>query len=673
NSYTFSPETLYLRPRAGGGVDSVYAGKRVQGLDRLDSERDPFTRAFNVDVNDTGLPGDVADSLVVVDPDGAAHVERAFAVCHAVFRAILPLGDTNANCTVGNNRLDEEDIDQNGVLNFDSAHRESEGILRYVVDLADPSTYTRVGGTALVADTAGGVVTHVRREWVLVRVPFNAPADSNGDVQRRRMKALRITLVSGAGTADDRFVQLPIDRLQLVGAPWLARTGQAIAGIAGEDDAGGYVITSLVGTSDQDSTSGLFYESPPGVTNQADTRAAAYAPTSVQINEQSLRIQAGGLPLYGRAEAYYRFPAGQQNFMGYEQLRLWGRGRGHGWGAAGELQMYVKMGRDANNFYLYRTPVNAGQGQSAWLPEITVDFNRFFALRRQLQNAYLHGGAAGADSLACTGADSAMIVASGLPVGSATHRYAACSDGYMVYTVEPGVTPPNLAAVQEMAVGIVRVGQGTGPTAVVPGDTLELWVDDIRLAHVVNSTGYASQIGARFQAGDVGDLRVNLVRRDPNFRQLGDQPSFQDQRTLEIGGTVHLEKLLPSRLNLAAPLTVDRVVSTDAPTFLGGTDLPGAGIAGLRAPRDAITTYSLTIRPDRPITGTPLAPLLNHLSATTTLTTGDTRDEYTTGTSRHLDVGIAYDVSGGNRSAPLPGWMRGALGALPGWMQGGPV
>lgn len=673
NSYTFAPETLYLRPRAGGGVDSVYAGRRVQGLDRLDSERDPFTRAFNVDVNDTGLPGDVADSIVVVDPTGAAHVEYKYAVCHALYRAILPLGDTNANCTVGNSRLDEEDIDQNGVLNFDSAHREDEGILRYVVDLSDPATYARVGGTALVADTAGGVVTHVRKEWVLVRVPFNAPADSNGLVDRRRMKALRISLVSGAGTPDDRFVQLPIDRLQLVGAPWLARTGQAIAGIAGEDDAGGYVITSLVGTSDQDSTSGLLYQSPPGVTNQADTRAAQYAPTSVQINEQSLRIQAGGLPLYGRAEAYYRFPAGQQDFMGYEQLRLWGRGRGHGWGVGGELQMYVKMGRDANNFYLYRTPVNAGQGQSAWLPEITVDFNRFFALRQQLQNAYLRGGAAGADSLACTGVDSAMIVASGLPVGSATHRYAACSDGYMVYTVEPGVTPPNLAAVQEMAVGIVRVGQGGGPTAIVPGDTLELWVDDIRLAHVVNATGYASQIGAQLDAGDVGQFRVNLLRRDPNFRQLGEQPSFQDARTLELGGTVHLEKLLPDRLNLAAPLTVDRVVTTSGPEFLGGTDLQGAGIAGLRTPRDALTTYSLTIRADRPITGTPLAPLLNHLSATTTLTTGDTRNEYTTGASSHLDVGLVYDLGGGNARAPLPSWMRGALGALPGWMQGGPV
>ncbi|HEU4990156.1 MAG TPA: cell surface protein SprA, partial [Gemmatimonadaceae bacterium] len=673
NSYTFAPETLYLRPRPGGGVDSVYAGKKAQGLDRLDSERDPFTRAFNVDVNDTGLPGDVDDSLVVVDQNGAVRLERNFAVCRGIFRAILPLGDTHADCTVRNNRLDEEDIDQNGVLNIDSAHRESEGILRYVVDLSDPATYTRVGNTALVADTAGGLVTRVRKEWVLVRVPFNAPTDSLGDVQRRRMKALRITMVTGAGSDDQDFVQLPIDRLRLVGPPWLVRNQQTIAGIAGNQGAGGYVITSLVGTADRDSVNGLYYVSPPGVTDQADTRAAAYSPTAVQINEQSLRILAGELPLYGRAEAYYRFPAGQQDFMGYEQLRLWARGRNHGWGTDGELQMYVKMGRDENNFYLYRTPVNAGQGQSGWLPEVTVDFNRFFALRRELQNAYLHGGVAGADSLACTGVDSALIVASGLPIGGATHRYAACDGGYMVYTVEPGVTPPNLAAVQEMAVGMVRVSDQGGPTGIVPGDTLELWVDDIRLTHAVNATGYASQMGAELTASDLGDLRVNLVRRDPNFRQLGDQPSFQDQRTLEIAGTLHMEKLFPSRLNIAAPLTVTRVVSTEAPQFLAGSDLPGAGIAGLRSPRDALTTYSLTVRADKPITGTPLAPVLNHLSATGTLTTGDSRSEYASGSSHHFTFGLDYLVTGAGQGAPLPGWMRSGLRALPGFMQGGPV
>jgi hypothetical protein len=51
----------------------------------------------------------------------------------------------------------------------------------------------------------------------------------------------------------------------------------------------------------------------------------------------------------------------------------------------------------------------------------------------------------------------------------------------MVYTIDPAVTAPNLAAVQEIAVGLIRTGASAGGSTTAPGDTLELWVDDVRL------------------------------------------------------------------------------------------------------------------------------------------------------------------------------------------------
>src|SRR5262249_9081509 len=159
-------------------------------------------------------------------------------------------------------------------------------------------------------------------------------------------------------------------------------------------------------------TSLLNYESPPGVTDEPDNRQQAFDPTRVQVNERSLRLLAGGLARYDRAEAYYRFPEGERSFMSYNELRVWARGRGHGWGPDGDLQFYVKVGRDANNFYLYRVSANSGANRTAWEPEIRVKFDRFYQLRAQLQNAFLRGGA---DSLACTGVDSALIARSGLP------------------------------------------------------------------------------------------------------------------------------------------------------------------------------------------------------------------------------------------------------------------
>ena len=56
------------------------------------------------------------------------------------------LGDPRANCTYGNIRLDEEDIDLDNALNFRSTQRESERLLRYVVDLS------RRGSTTPSAD-----------------------------------------------------------------------------------------------------------------------------------------------------------------------------------------------------------------------------------------------------------------------------------------------------------------------------------------------------------------------------------------------------------------------------------------------------------------------------------------------------------------------------------------
>ena len=52
NSVAFAPESLRIVEG-----DSVYSGKKLQGWNRLDTERDRFSRAFSADVNDLGLPG----------------------------------------------------------------------------------------------------------------------------------------------------------------------------------------------------------------------------------------------------------------------------------------------------------------------------------------------------------------------------------------------------------------------------------------------------------------------------------------------------------------------------------------------------------------------------------------------------------------------------------------
>ncbi|MEX1186531.1 MAG: cell surface protein SprA [Gemmatimonadaceae bacterium] len=643
NTLVFAPDTLRIVGGPTAVSDSVYSGRAIRGLDRMDSERDQFSRAFNVTTDDIGLPGDRAERLTLIaGAAGGAETLHGHPLCVGGARFSQLLGDSRANCTVGNNRLDEEDIDFDNVLNLTQAEREQERWRRYVVDLSKPESFNRVGRCAPAPRTfnSRGVQQVC---WVLVRVPFRSPDDSLGEALLRRVRALRITMISGAGTAEDEFVRVALARLRLTGAPWLKRDDKPLVGIGGERPAaGGYVIAGVIGTQDRNRTGGIDYESPPGVIDEPDTKTIAHSSARVQINERSLRLTAGGIERYQRAEAYYRFPEGQKNFMGYKQLRLWARGINGGWGADGELHFFVKIGRDPNNFYMYRTPLNGGTTRAAWLPEIRVDFEKFFALRAQIQNAFLSGSKANT----CTGLDSVLIANTPATAGvSSGGRFAACADGYVVYTIAPGSSAPNLASVQELAVGMVRVSEGGGSRPIAPGDTLELWVDDIRLADGVDETGLAGQFAASIVASDFGDVRLSFSRRDPHFRQLAEQPEYLGDNAVDISAAFRLEKLLPRSLGLSIPVTLSYTSAAADPLFLSQSDIQAEAVDGLRSPRSAAASYTVSVRRTVPLEGGALAPLLNNLVLNSSYTSATARSEFQEGGARNFMLGAEFNLT----------------------------
>jgi cell surface protein SprA len=648
NSVSFGPDSLFItRGAVAGTLDTTYHGKRIQGLDTLNSERDPFSRAFNVASNDNGLPGDVVDPLIIVVdtfPGQAPTVtsQRLGRTCQGGFTLRQFIGDSRTNCTVHNNRLDEEDIDADNVLNLTTAERDQEQWQRYVVNLADPSKVTR-GGKCSQPHTLAGQpkVRHDDVCWAFFRIPFRTPDDSLGHPLLRRARALRITMISGDGIADNEFTTIPLARVRLTGAPWLKVSDKTLHGIAGTQTATGTVQSSVVGTQDKGLRGSINYESPPGVTDAPTSKTVSFQPGRVQINERSLRLTATDLGVFDRAESYYRFPEGEKNFMSYKELRVWARGVSSGWGQNGELEFYIKIARDDNNFYMFRTPVNAGTTRDAWEPEISVNFSRLFALRAKIQNAYLQNR----QRNTCTGLDSVLIANTPLPPGATpTTIFAACDSGYIVYTVDPGVSPPNLAAVQELAVGMLRLPTTGGASPVIPGDTLELWVDDIRLAGVVNQAGFAGQAGLTIVASDFADIRVSASRRDPNFRQLTEQPSFLTDNNWDFSSAFHLEKLLPASLGLSIPFTFNYTSASVDPLFVTQSDIQAEDIEGLRTPRSAATSMTISLRRTRQSTGSMWSPILNNLTLSSSYTTGASRSEYEDGKAKSFVVGVDLNV-----------------------------
>ncbi len=662
NTVAVGPTTLTVT-RGSAGLDSSYSGRAIYGRDTLQSERDPFSRAFDQSKNDTGLPGDVIPSLTFTSPDSSGTIKN-FKICSKGNTQLRQVGDTRTNCTVNNGKLDEWDLDGDNVLNFDAAQREQERLFRYSVDLSDPKTYVRIGGCAASPTDSLGIAGE-RKCWVLVRIPFGTALDTiSGGPNIQRVRTVRLTMISGIGAADNEFTQVPIARLSFTGASWLKRSPQSLVGVAGERTSLGIVAAGTIGTTDKDSTSGLIYESPPGVVDQSDQKLSGLENQRIVINEQSMRLTTTSLARYERAEAYYRFPEGSKNFMQYKQLHAWARGRGNGWGQTGDLQFYVKIGRDDNNFYFYRSPVNAGLGQAAWLPEVVVDFDQLNALRLKLQNAYLQNSK---DTLSCTGVDSALIAQSILPAGQISRRFAACGNGYMVYTVDPGVSAPNLRAVQELAVGIIRVDSSAlGASRIMPGDTLEVWVDDIRLTNSVNTPGYAGQVGLDLES-DLGSFHANLSHRDPNFRQLGEAASNVSDDDIELSTTVRLEKFFGKQFGYALPMTVTHSTIVSTPVYLSNSDILANGISGLRTPKDEATSISLGVRRSVPLQGGWIAPIVNNLVLNTSVVTATTRDEFSTGSHSAFTADVGYAIGGGQQSKPMPQWWSHAFDGLPAW------
>ena len=646
NSVTFGPDTLIIRHNAvTGTLDSTYHGKKIQGLDRLDSERDPFSRSFNVATDDLGLAGDVVDTLFITDSSRPTAIDslRFARTCRGGFGFIQILGDTRTNCTVHNNRLDEEDIDADNVLNLTTAERDQEQWQRYVVNLADTTEATRRGKCQTPTKLSGQ--TQPPRDsvcWFFFRIPFRTPADSLGHTLLRRVRALRITMISGSGLNDDEFSTVPLARLRLTGAPWLKVSDRTLHGIAGDQTSTGSVQAGVIGTQDRGARNGISYESPPGITDAPTSKTVAYQPGRVQINERSLRLSATDLNVLDRAETYYRFPEGEKNFMTYKQLRVWARGVSSGWGLDGELQFYIKIARDDDNFYMYRTPIKSGTTRDAWLPEINVDFSRLIALRAQIQNAFLQNK----QRNTCTGLDSVLIANTPLPAGAtAASRYAACDSGYIVYTLNPATSPPNLAAVQELAVGMIRLPVPPGISPILPADTLEMWVDDIRLAGVVNEAGFAGQVGLTIAAGDFADIRINASRRDGNFRQLAEAPSYLTDNNWDFSSAFRLEKLLPASLGLSIPLTVNYTSASEQPFYLSQSDIQGDAIEGLRTPKSAATSVTLSVRRTKQSTGSVWSPILNNLTLSSSYTTGMSRSEYQDGQAKNFVVGVDFNLT----------------------------
>ena len=611
-------------------ADSIFTGRQYTGVGQLDTERDSLTQVWNATSNDIGILSDRPDSLY--DPAGSVVYKPALCATNLSNTVLVyPWGDLGSRCTNGNGFPDTEDLNGDGVLN---ATGPNDNVFRWVVNPVDPKYFVRDG--VMAPDSLAG--------WKLYQVPIRLPDQVIGSPDIRLIKNLRVTMVAPAiGLGPDIVARFALARMRFVAAPWFRRSDRPVASLAGalEEPAGAVAVSTISTTDGQ-----LDYTSPPGVVAGVDRKGGNSAQIGRQVNEHSLQILAQGLGYHQRAEAYNRLVGGAQNLLKYSQLLVWTRGYGNGW-VEGDFQAYIRVGTDDQNFYQYMAPAS----NTTWDPEMVVDLQTWVQLRTELEVRFLQG----------IPADSALRVSCGGDTVSVA--YVNCSGGYLVYLTDPGVRPPNLAAVQEFSTGIYRVATNTSFS------DAELWVDDIRMTSPVNKTGSAVALDARLAGSDVLDASVTLVDQNGYFQQIGQTPTYRTTQQFQVGGTVRLDRFLPARLGISMPFTVAYGSTSINPILFTGSDVAASAVTGLRKPSGSTQTYNIAVRRSVRSASWAMRAFVDPLTLSGTLSSGATQTEYSSLNANAYNYQISYTAALPRNSVPLG--LGGVVGGLPGFIRQG--
>ncbi|HRP08332.1 MAG TPA: hypothetical protein PLL69_07580, partial [Gemmatimonadales bacterium] len=460
-----------------------------------------------------------------------------------------------------------------------------------------------------------------------------------GQPNMRLIKHLRFTFITPPDNGEpDPVIRFALARMRLLGAPWIARAARPIQGIDGSlaEPFGSVTVTSVSTESIE-----LGYESPPGLGNTInEVGGGGIEGIGVQVNEKSLRTIARELRPGTRAEAYHRFSSGPQNLLAYRTLRVWNRGRGDGWDDE-RLHAFIKVGTDDQNFYWFEAPANTAQ----WQPEMVVQLERWRELRALIESRVLRGeGPSG--SAECGGDPDAWV---------------ACSDGYLVHIKDPAIKPPNLAAVQEIATGIIYPGVDGAQIA-----ETELWTGDIRLDEPITEVGMAMAASARLIAGDVGAVALSYTAQDGNFRQIGQAPSYRDTRTLLGNTSLQLGRFLPASMGLVIPFSMSFTGSSVDPELIAGSDVRGADLAGLRRPSSSSLSFQVNAARNLTDGSWLVCTLVNPTRLAGNWSTSDASTEYNESDSRSWGLSLIWNKQLREWGPSLG--LSTLTGKLPGWL-----
>ncbi|MFI5251833.1 MAG: cell surface protein SprA [Bacteroidota bacterium] len=309
------------------------------------------------------------------------------------------------------------------------------------------------------------------------------------------------------------------------------------------------------------------YSSPPGVIRPLDRTRPDQ---TVYGNEQSLSLLLYGVP-QGQDRLAVKVNTGRAiDVFSYKTMKMFVHGDNSFLSTPQhhDAEVYLRFGADLNNYYEYRLPIQPG-----WF-EMTIDFGQLTTIKSVRD----HDKNARVDSLYRSG-----------PYGI-RGRPALTSVLYFAVGVYNPVAPN----------GKPFLGTFNGIPAVV-------WVNELRLVNVDNSTGYAYHFDTQLKLSDMGNVSVNYAYQDPNFHsiedRLGDRITHQNWA---LNTNFSFDKYFPTPMQGSSlSLAYSHQEQITKPKYLPGTDIlvsaaaqsasatasgPGAANAG-----DSVTVQSQSL------------------------------------------------------------------------------
>ena len=290
-----------------------------------------------------------------------------------------------------------------------------------------------------------------------------------------------------------------------------------------------FVVASV---SEEDGT----FTAPPDVKAYEDkTTGATEARRGLSLHYERI---AGGKDTGDVCLAYKRLPT-VDRYSGYRRLQMYVHGDTT-IADAGQIQLFLRLGRDEDNFYEYHTDL-----YPRWDPRnyIDMDFNVVTALKNAAQKA--------------------------LPQGSSNAKIDTTDGNYRV------VGDPNINEIRFFAVGVINKNGDKERTGTI-------WLDELRVSDVRRDVGTAARFDINGRVADLLDYSFGWRTRNPYFRGIsattrgGSQDNLgsgSSDRSYNYNLSFNFHKFLPRSWNASLPIGFSYNKTTQIPVLRTASDI----------------------------------------------------------------------------------------------------